>query len=583
MFNLLLAAVIELTGVTGTELRARAFFDANNVTVGDPLVLTVDFLGDAEFRDLHPPALSMAVNRKDWKIDDSSAKTSTYRDARRLTYRVRPMREGVLYFPALEFGFEGKVIKANMIPVHARAGAQVVVDEMEEAEADGYPKIPELISGSSKDFAWRKAMAHPSADAFKEFDTYEGRMNEAACALKDGNWSRALKIYHHAEWRWGQSPEIESGIVAALARKYENPHAVLPVWRGVFRPVLKYPWQGRIGIVLGFCAAFALGFWLVSRGIRAVAALSFILLAVLPGAAEAQDLFEQMRRRMDQMHEQMNQMMQSGGNFSFSFGEKESRRVPEVKASFAMQPAAVEVGEPFEFLIALEAPKTSSIGQIGIRPSENFGLVFTGPAANLTDGAAENPSNVIKRLSIPARYDVPYRGELSFLIEGMITGRSENRSRGGFVSSFSFSNSFRSETPVRRIEVKPLPTEGQPADFTGIISEGMRLHEMCDLVKVGTNDVITITYRLCLNSALEAKNRESYRGGYVPKDFVLPGAAFEWTRENDQDGRAQKIEYKRYFVADGVKKTPVVSVSYYDPRTKTYKTASSVPTEIHYD
>ena len=96
MLSLLLAA-IQLVGVEGSDLRARAFFDANNVKVGDPMVLTIDFLGEADFKDLHPPALAKAVGRKDWKLDDISAKTDTFRDARRLTYRVRPMREGAAF------------------------------------------------------------------------------------------------------------------------------------------------------------------------------------------------------------------------------------------------------------------------------------------------------------------------------------------------------------------------------------------------------------------------------------------------------------------------------------------------------
>ena len=98
---------IQLVGVEGTDLRARAFFDANNVKVGDPLILTIDFIGEADFKDLHPPALAKAVGKGDWKVDDVSAKTDTFRDARRLTYRVRPMREGVLWFPSLEFEYAG--------------------------------------------------------------------------------------------------------------------------------------------------------------------------------------------------------------------------------------------------------------------------------------------------------------------------------------------------------------------------------------------------------------------------------------------------------------------------------------------
>ena len=121
---------IQLVGVEGTDLRARAFFDANNVKVGDPLILTIDFIGEADFKDLHPPALAKAVGKGDWKVDDVSAKTDTFRDARRLTYRVRPMREGVLWFPSLEFEYAGpngekRLVRSNDIPVHAKGGAHV--------------------------------------------------------------------------------------------------------------------------------------------------------------------------------------------------------------------------------------------------------------------------------------------------------------------------------------------------------------------------------------------------------------------------------------------------------------------------
>ena len=187
-----LIAAIVLQGVEGTDLRARAFFDANNVKVGDPMVLTIDFLGEADFKDLHPPALAKAVGRTDWKLDDVSAKTDTFRDARRLTYRVRPMREGVLWFPSLEFEYEGpdgskRLVRSNEIPVHAKGGAQVVVEEMGE-ETNAMPKPPALVSefkveslkfkvSEDEIFRWKKAMARPTADAFAEFDFPEARMN----------------------------------------------------------------------------------------------------------------------------------------------------------------------------------------------------------------------------------------------------------------------------------------------------------------------------------------------------------------------------------------------------------------------
>ena len=578
MLSLLLAA-IQLVGVEGTDLRARAFFDANNVKVGDPMILTIDFLGEADFKDLHPPALARVVGKGDWKLDDVSAKTDTFRDARRLTYRVRPMREGVLWFPALEFEYEGpggakRIARSNEIPVHAKGGAQVVVAEMGE-ETNAMPKPPELVSefqvsgfrfqvSEDVEFAWRKAMAKPTADAFAEFDFPAARMNEATCAIREGNWARAMKIYQKLEWTTGQTPEMEKGIVAALALRYDNPAVELPVWRQVLRPLLRFGWKGRVGIVVGGFAALALVFWLLGRGIKAVACVAVAVGCA--SAANAQGLFEQMEEEMERMRQQMRQSMGTGGGFFSHFGEKVEREPVRITAKVATSKPVLQVGDPFEFIIALEYPKTASVGQIRLTPSEHFGLVFTGQAQNLTDGRSSNPSNVVKRLALPARYDVPYKGRIAFSIEGMVSGR-QTRNRGMF--TMSFSNSFQCDTMPLAITVKPLPTQNQPADFAGIISEGLRIHETCDILKVETNDVVTITYRMFPN-------------GYVPADFLPKGSAFEWVRQTDREGRVQEIEYRRYFVADGAAKTPELVIPYYDPRTKTYKSAKTGGTPLKY-
>ena len=577
MLSLFLAA-IQLVGVEGTDLRARAFFDANNVKVGDPMVLTIDFLGEAEFKDLHPPALAKAVGRKDWKLDDVSAKTDTFRDARRLTYRVRPMREGVLWFPALEFEYTGpdgskRITRSNEIPVHAKGGAQVNMDAEMVEDANEMPTPPTLVGEFKVEslkfkvsddllFAWKKAMAKPTADAFAEFDFPEARMNEATCAIREGNWARAMKIYQKLEWATGQTPEIEKGMVAALALKYDNPAVELPVWRQVLRPLLRFGWKGRVGSVLGGFAALALVFWILGRSIRAVACVAVAVGCVT--AADAQGLFQQVEEQMERMRQQMQQSV--GGGFFSHFGEKVEREQVRITAAVATSKPVLQVGDPFEFIIALEYPKTASVGQIRMAPSESFGLVFTGQAQNLTDGKASNPSNVVKRLAVPARYDVPYKGKVVFSVEGMVSGR-QTRNRGMF--TMSFSNSFQCETPSLAINVKPLPSANQPKDFSGIISEGLRIHETCDVLAVETNDVVTITYRM-------------FPKGYVPADFLPKGSAFEWMRQTDREGRVQEIEYRRYFVADGAAKTPELVIPYYDPRTKTYKSAKTGGTSLKY-
>lgn len=565
--TLLLCAAIKLAGVTGSELTARAYFDVNNCKVGDPLVLTIDFLGAAEFRELHPPALSKAVNRKDWRVDDASAKTETdtrrvggffssreVAVARSLTYRVRPLHEGVLWFPALEFEYEGedgspRTIVANEIPVHARPGEQVNVDERfadcVEA-ADKFPEPPELQTDPAvtltddERFAWLKACAHPSAAAFAEFAFPVARMNEATCAIRDGQWSRAMKIYARLEWEVGQTPAIEQGMLAALAVRMQSAQVELPIWRQVGRPVLRYGWLGRIALTLGGIVALAIVFFLLGRLVRLFACLAFGLLLV----PTAQAQFQILHSGFDAPSEPVT-----------------------VTATVTTDSPSLQVGQVFHFLLSVEAPKTVTLGQLQLQPSEMYGLTLAGQVENLTDAQSANPSNVIKRLSVPVRYDVPLKGPLTFTVSGSATGRVEKRTRNGFFSS-SFSRPFECRTPVIQLEVKPLSTQGQPPDFSGIIAEDLKLTERTDLRTVETNDVIQIVYHL------------EYRG-YLPQDWRPEGVAFEIGRGSTRSG-VNIVEWQRYFVADGARTTPRFSFSYYDPGKKAYRKLSVGGTHVNY-
>ena len=566
--TLLFSAVV-LTGVTGGHLKTRAYFDAYNVKVGDPLVLTVDFVGSADFAALHPPALGKLVDRRDWKLDDSSAKTDTFSDGRRLVYRVRPMREGVLWFPAFEFEYETptgekRTVRSNEIPVHAHGGAQVVVEEMGE-DVETMPEPPELVVEPPQgvlspdlEFDWRRVCASPTADGFAAFDFPEARMNEATMAIREGNWARALKVYSRLEWRVGQTPGIERGILAALALKYDNPAVELPVWRVVGRPVLRYAALGRVSLVLGGIFVVALVFFLLGRLIRLLACVAFALALLSPSSANAQDPFEEMERMIERQRQQMNVMMNGASVFNMSGPVQ-----PKVVASFSVSKRDLTVGEPFEFVVSVETSRGSTLSGLQLEPSEMFGMTLVGKVTSLADAPARDPSNVVHRLSVPVRYDVPFRGNLSFVVRGQISSRTEvGRGRGRSVMSFS--TSFREETPALPFEVRPLSGADQPADFSGIVSAGLVGQESCDLTTVSTNDVIQITYRIRTD-------------GYLPPDWMPDGAAFEIGRSKDGF-----VEWRRFFVADGAPETPRVRVSYYDPKTKKYRYLSLGGTHVSY-
>lgn len=600
-FSMMLLAAVQLFGVTGADLRVRAYFDVNNVTVGDPMVLTVDFLGEADFAALHPPELSKAVSEKDWKLDDASAKTDTEKRtvgnffsqrqvtvSRSITYRVRPLREGVLWFPEIEFEYADaagarRVARTASVPVHVRPGQQVIVEGLQETDGQTLPAPPDLIRdpgwcggdlsacGPDAEWNWRRALAAPSADAFRPFDLPAARMNEAGEAIRAGDWKRALDLYTRLEWRIGQIPELERGLVAAIALRYHNPMAELPVWRQVGRPVLRHALWGRVGLVVGAVVAVALVLFFLSRLIRALAVM-LLTTALLPAAAQAQGqdpfaMMEEMHQRMEQRMQQMHQQMSfsfggAGGNLMFSNDVQQ----PTVTVSVRPDAEPLQVGKAFNFLVDVERPKSCTLEGLRLQFLEGYGLKTVGEIEVLQsdEAAAGNPSNVVMRLRVPARFDVPYRGGFSLALSGQAAVRQ--RVRG---SSFSFSSSFSSRTPSIRLEVQPLPSAGQPPDFSGLVAANVALQLTPDLTEVGTNDVVTLTGVLTYD-------------GYLPSDWMLPGMAYEWERGRLRSGKGDAVVWKGYFVADGADRLPEVSVCYYDPMRQTYRRVKAGGEHVNY-
>ena len=596
MFGFLLFCVIHLGGVSGESLRARAFFDANNVHVGDPLVLTVDFMGEATFTDLHPPALARTVSSRDWKVDDLSAKTDTFADGRRLVYRVRPMREGVLVFPTLAFSYaapngETNIVRANAIPVHARAGRQVVVAEMGEDETT-LPPPPALVEDATfcaeglvlsddEAFKWRKACASPTADAFAAFAFPAARLNEATCAIREGNWARALSIYRRLEWRMGQTREIETGIVAALALKAGSPAVELPVVRQVLRPILRFAWAGRVALAVGALLFVVALFYALSRLVRTLAA--FALLVAFVPLAQAETV-ETVTTNADGTIVHRKVVTGGSGNFSFSFSSSSSSsssggasskafknffddedaffgrrrrkaRAPvEIAVRMEADKESVVVGETFNLVLSIDQPRDVSFDQgVNLTVAENGRVAPIGRAVPLAAIKSENPTNVISRLSFPMRAYASMTN-LHFTVTGDYA----------FADDPSFF--FRTTTPyssgekVCSLVVVPPPEEDRPADFGGLVAESASLFELCDILAPETNDVITITYRLKTET------------GFAPAAFLPKDAAYEWTRQSDGAGSLSEIVYRRYFVADGAETTPPFSITYYDLRRRAYRT-----------
>lgn len=471
MLAAILMAAIELTGVTGSKLSARAFFDANNVTVGDPMTLTIDFLGQADFTSLHPPLLASALDRAVWKLDQASAKTDTIPTARRVTWRLRPLKAGVLWFPKLDFKCDDLVFSSNPIPVHARPGIDVDI-ALGEEEIDAMPPVPSENGPSGTPDDW-----------------FAIRRN-----IYSGHCAEALEILNSLAWRYGQDPTIETAMIAARARLLGNPAADLPAWRVVLRPVLKWPLKKQLWLVSSWLLAFIVVMLVLGKTIKHFAAVALITVTLSK---------------------------------------------PELK-----------VGEDFEFLVSVEPQTSASVSVSSIVPSDDFALALGEPQVE--------GKNLIR---IPARYLAPVRNpSLVFTLNGMVTERQEIK-QVGFFSAFSSSRSFQEVSGPVAVEVSPLDPASQPSDFSGILGENLTLKTFPDSLTVGTNDIITVTYRLF-----------APQKPFIPEDYLPPGAAFNW----------QYGEWKGYFVADGAPALPEVECCYYDVKNQTYRRTRAGKEPIRY-
>ena len=574
-----LLGAITLDGVTGVQLTARSFLDSNNVRVGDPMTLSIDFVGTAELENIHPPAISKVVDASTWKLDDRSAKTDTADNgiARRLIYRVRPLREGVLEFPALSFSYQMPdgtpcTISTRPLPVRVKPAAQAALAGLEDMDK-GLPMPDGIIISLSEQvsedelFRWKKACRTPTSDSFSRFTYPEARLNEASALILEGQWAKAMGIYSSLEWRIGQTPAIERGIVAALARKYDNAAVELPAWRQTLRPLLRFGWKGRVLWTVLTIAVLGLVFWLCGRAIRAMACLAILLLPLVGAAQGIMDPFAEMDRMIQQafgtvqstMRTQRTAVQSVGGGFPMvmTFNGQQQAEV-KVKASVRLSKTNLQVGDPFEFIIALETPKSHTVENIQLRASDIPGLVVLGAQQNLSNGVSTNPSNVVRRLSVPVRVDAPFDGHVSFAVDGMISGRIETGS-GRMKSTFTFSNSFAETANPVKLVVKPLPTQSQPADFTGVVGSNYRLRLSVDRNQVETNDVVVVT---CV---LEGR-------GYVPMGAVP-----------DELARTPgRIVWRKYFVADGSPSVPDETFSYYDTATREYLRVTGKGPKLYY-
>ena len=119
-------------GAVGRNVEAKATLDATTCKVGDPLTLTLEITGGVSISNMRTPVLGLQPELiKDFRVYDDNAKSETLPNGKRFTYRVRPLREGTLEFPAIKVGYYNserrayETLTTQPIPIQARATTQI--------------------------------------------------------------------------------------------------------------------------------------------------------------------------------------------------------------------------------------------------------------------------------------------------------------------------------------------------------------------------------------------------------------------------------------------------------------------------
>ncbi len=121
------------------------------------------------------------------------------------------------------------------------------------------------------------------------------------------------------------------------------------------------------------------------------------------------------------------------------------------------------------------------------------------------------------------------------------------------------------------IDVLPFPDEGRPSDFTGI-SGDLRVTSSLDKTQVRTNDAVTLKVRVSGEGNLSALGEPEI--GFPDAFEVYPpklSGKTEWQGERITGWRS--FEYVLIPRAPGTHVIPPISMSYFDPASRSYRTA----------
>ncbi len=241
----------------------------------------------------------------------------------------------------------------------------------------------------------------------------------------------------------------------------------------------------------------------------------------------------------------------------FSFGN--ARQMPEVKGTVRLEPAEAVVGIPCHFVFSFDKANTVSIQRIAGLPEERVEYL-----AETLEPYADGSYR------LPVRFLASFTNcVLNLAVSGMQT--VEHGKGTAFRSTYS--SSFQKRLPPFRIDVRPLPAEGRPQDFSGAVGTKFTMTQTLEPDHVHPGDLVTATYELkydgyCPSNAWPRIDRLSKEfKAYEPKEVARTANSITWTH----------VLVPRTTAATN---SPLVSLNYYNPHVRRYEVARAYPKKL---
>ena len=240
--------------------------------------------------------------------------------------------------------------------------------------------------------------------------------------------------------------------------------------------------------------------------------------------------------------------------FNFNFG---GGAPADVTGEVRLVPSPAVVGVPCHLVFSFASRQKVQVQRVS-------GLPETGVAylAEMLEPYANNTYR------LPVRFLAPCTNTLHLAVEGMLT-----TARGGGAFQMTTSSGFRKALAPLALDVRPLPEAGRPADFSGAVGTSFTLEQTLTPDRVHPGDLVTATYTLTFdgycpsNAWPRIEHLSTAFRAYEPKEAAATPTSRTWTQ----------VLVPRTVSATN---SPLVSLSYYNPRTRRYELARAYPKKL---